>query len=216
MRGLDDLIAGYGRFRRESYPARRETYRALACDGQSPKIMVIGCCDSRVDPTAIFDAGPGELFMVRNVANLVPPYSTDKGHHGTSAAIEFAVGFLGVEHIVVMGHAICGGVAALMSGSAAAEGDGGNLGNWMSIAVPALEKTLQGNLEAGTDAFARALEMAVVQLSLENLRTFPVVRDGMAAGSLDLHGAWFSIETGDLHLMDHEGAAFRPVQLPVA
>ena len=214
MRGLDDLIAGYGRFKRESYPGRRETYRALALEGQSPNIMVIGCCDSRVDPCAIFNAGPGELFVVRNVANLVPPYSTARGHHGTSAAIEFAVGSLGVAHIVVMGHAICGGVAALMNRAAGDECDRSNIGSWMSAAMPALEKTLESNLEVGSDAFTTALEMAVIRLSLENLKAYPVVRDAMASGSVDLHGAWFSIETGDLHLMDDKGGAFLPIQLP--
>ncbi len=214
MLGLDDLLAGYGRFRRGSYPGRRETYRALALEGQSPNIMVIGCCDSRVDPTAIFDAGPGELFVVRNVANLVPPYSTDSGHHGTSAAIEFAVGSLGVTHIVVMGHAVCGGVEALINSGAIAVFEGSNIGTWMSIAMPALEKTLESNLEAGTDAFTRALEKAIISLSLENLKAFPVVRDAMSGGRLELHGAWFSIETGELHLMDSRGENFESVRLP--
>jgi carbonic anhydrase len=214
MHGLKDLLAGYERFRRESYPGRRDTYRALAAEGQSPKIMVIGCCDSRVDPATIFDAGPGELFVARNVANLVPPYATDSGHHGTSAAIEFAVSSLGVAHIVVMGHAACGGIGALMDGIGRTGGDNSNIGRWMSIALPALQKMLKSDLKLGTDVFARALEKAVIGYSLENLRGFPSVCEAMASGRLEVHGAWFDIETGDLQLMDGAAAAFLPVELP--
>ena len=214
MRGLDDLIAGYERFRRDSYPRRLETYRALAAEGQSPKIMIIGCCDSRVDPAGIFDAGPGELFVARNVANLVPPFSTGSGHHGTSAAIEFAVGALGVAHIVVLGHAACGGIAALMGGGGT-ERENSNIDKWMSIAQPALQKMLESSLEPGTDAFSGALEKAVIGYSLANLRGFPSVSHAMASGRLEVHGAWFDIKTGDLQFMDPVSAAFLPVALPV-
>lgn len=215
MRGLDDLLAGYERFKRDSYPRRLETYRALAAEGQSPKAMIIGCCDSRVDPADIFDAGPGELFVARNVANLVPPIDTGGGHHGTSAAIEFAVNALGVAHIVVLGHGACGGIAALMGGTGGAESDNGNINKWMSIAQPALQKTLESGLEPGTDAFASALEKAVIGYSLANLRGFPAVSQAMASGRLEVHGAWFDIKSGDLQFMDPVSAAFLPVVLPV-
>jgi carbonic anhydrase len=215
MRGLDDLLAGYERFKRDSYPRRLETYRALAAEGQSPKIMIVGCCDSRVDPAGIFDAGPGELFVARNVANLVPPFSTGSGHHGTSAAIEFAVSALGVAHIVVLGHGACGGIAALMGGAGGTESENSNINRWMSIARPALEKTLESGLEPGTEAFAGALEKAAIGYSLANLRGFPSVSQAMAAGRLEVHGAWFGIETGELQFMDPGSAAFLPVVLPV-
>jgi carbonic anhydrase len=211
MDGIDDLFAGYGRFRRHSYTRHCGTYRELAAEGQSPKIMVLGCCDSRVEPTTIFDAGPGELFVARNVANLVPPYSTDNGYHGTSAAIEFAVTSLGVAHIVVMGHAVCGGIEALIAGTGGNEGDNSNIGRWMSIALPALQKMFKSDLEPGTDEFARALEMAAIGHSLKNLEGFPSVLDAMASGRLAVHGAWFDIKTGDLLFMDPASAAFLPV-----
>jgi carbonic anhydrase len=211
---MESLLAGYRRFRRAVYPGQRDTYRSLAADGQSPRAMVIGCCDSRVDPAAIFDAGPGELFVLRNVANLVPPFATDAGHHGTSAAIEFAVGTLGVAHILIMGHASCGGIRALMSGVGRAGDGDSHIERWMSIAVPALEKTLQAGYAAGTDACAAALEQAAVGHSLENLKGFPSVRDAAAAGRLQVHGAWFDIETGALHLRDATDGAFHPVAVP--
>jgi carbonic anhydrase len=213
---MESLLEGYRRFRRATYPSHSDTYRTLAADGQSPRAMVIGCCDSRVDPAAIFDAGPGELFVVRNVANLVPPFATDAGHHGTSAAIEFAVGTLGVQHILVMGHASCGGIRALMGGVGRTGGGGSHIERWMSIAVPALETTLQAGHEAGTDACAAALEQAAIGHSLGNLEGFPSVREAVAAGRLQLHGAWFDIETGALHLRDSGDGTFRLVAVPEA
>lgn len=214
MRGFDDLLAGYQRFRRNSYPTHSDTYKALAAEGQSPRIMVISCCDSRVDPATIFDAGPGELFVVRNVANLVPPYTTDGGHHGTSAAIEFAVGSLEIAHIVVMGHAACGGVRALMDRGEKTEDDGSHIGRWMSIARPAHHRTLEGRFKPGTDAFAESLEKAVVSHSLENLKTFPLVRNAMNSRGLRLHGAWFNVESGALYLMEPAGDEFIQVESP--
>jgi carbonic anhydrase len=208
---MEDLLAGYRRFRREIYPAHGETYRTLACEGQSPKIMVIGCCDSRVDPAAIFDAGPGALFVLRNVANLVPPYAADGGHHGTSAAIEFAVGALGVDHILVLGHASCGGIRALVSGTGSAGDDESHIGRWMSIARPALEAAHTDPGAPEGDELAHLLEKAAIGHSLANLEGFPVVRKAIAGRGLQLHGAWFDIETGSLHLLDRSGGVFRPV-----
>lgn len=208
---MDSLLEGYRRFRHGVYQSHRDTYRTLAAAGQSPRAMVIGCCDSRVDPAAIFDAGPGELFVVRNVANLVPPYTDDAGHHGTSAAIEFAVGSLGVSHILVMGHAACGGIRALVEGAGQGGAAGGHIGRWMSIAVPALEKIVADGLKPGSDACAAALEKSAIGHSLENLKSFPSVRQAMAEGRLALHGAWFDIESGALHLRDDADGAFDPV-----
>lgn len=212
---MDKLLEGYRRFRRVVYPGHRDTYRTLAEVGQSPRAMVIGCCDSRVDPAAIFDAGPGELFVVRNVANLVPPYTHDTGHHGTSAAIEFAVGSLGVSHILVMGHAACGGIRALVEGAGQGAGAaGGHIGTWMSIAFPALEKIVANGVKPGSDTCAAALEKAAIGHSLENLRSFPAVRQAVTEGRLALHGAWFDIESGALHLRSGTDGTFEPV--PVA
>ena len=213
---MDRLLEGYRRFRHGVYPTHRDTYRSLAAEGQSPRAMVIGCCDSRVDPAAIFDAGPGELFVLRNVANLVPPYTTDAGHHGTSAAIEFAVGSLGVEHILVMGHASCGGIRALMGGVGRTAGGASHIERWMSIPAPALETTLEAGQEVGTESCAAALEHTAIGHSLENLKGFPSVREAEAAGRLQLHGAWFDIETGALHLRNSADGTFHPVAVPDA
>ncbi len=205
MSGMDDLLAGYQRFRAGTYQDQCETYRALAAAGQSPKVMIIGCCDSRVDPATIFDAGPGELFILRNVANLVPPYETGGGHHGTSAAIEFAVGGLGVEHILVLGHAKCGGIRALAEGAVADAPEASNIARWMSIAGPALEAARGADSGGDIAALAGALEKSAIGLSLENLGGFPMVREAVAAGRLALHGAWFDIESGTLDFVSNGG-----------
>lgn len=200
------LLAGYRRFRRERYPEHAALYERLE-SGQSPRIMIIACADSRVDPAAIFSARPGELFIVRNVANLVPPCDPITGHHGTSAAIEFAVGDLGVEHIVVMGHGRCGGIAACLSGYR----PDGFIGRWVSIAAPARDRVLAELTNAPVDEQRLALELASVRASLANLGTFPVVAARVQAGRLALHGAWFSIFSGKLHWMDPATGQFAPV-----
>ena len=215
MRELNNLLVGYGRFRLQGNPTRHETYRALAGEGQSPKIMVVGCCDSRVDPAIIFDAGPGELFVARNVANVVPPYIPNRSKDSTAAAIEFAVTSLCVAHIVVMGHASCGGIAALIDGTGRALSDNSMIGSWISVALPALQKNLKSNPGVGTDKFARTLEKAVIAFSLDNLRGFPFVCEAMAAGRLQVHGAWFDIESEELQLMDAATGAFAPVMVRI-
>jgi carbonic anhydrase len=162
--------------------------------------MVIGCCDSRAAPDTIFDAGPGELFVFRNVANLVPPYAPDDDFHGTSAALEFAVLSLDVETILVMGHGRCGGIAAALDPNAAALSQGAFIGRWMSLAdraVAALDK----EIESGQDRHT-ALERLSVRFSLDNLRSFPFIAEREDAGQLALHGAWFDIATGELWMLD--------------
>lgn len=212
MPGMDELIAGYRRFRRDVFPVHGTAYRTLANEGQSPKVMVIGCCDSRVDPAAIFDAGPGALFVLRNVANLVPPYATDASHHGTSAAIEFAVGDLGVDLVLVMGHSGCGGIRALIEGVGGPEDEPSHISRWMSIARPALERLDSDADGRGRADFARAVEMAAIGYSLDNLAGFPVVREAVASRGLGVHGAWFDIETGTLHLRNDAERAFHPLE----
>ena len=210
MENIEDMIAGYKRFKRDHFAASRARYQALAQDGQSPGVMIIGCCDSRVDPAAIFDAGPGELFVVRNVANLVPPYEPDRGHHGTSAAIQFAVDGLRVGNIVVLGHAACGGVRALMDGTGDSDDDQSMIGHWMSIARPVRDQLQASGMEMGTPAACEVMEKSSVVNSIDNLRGFPFVAAAEAEGRLALHGAWFGIESGRLELL--RDGTFVPVE----
>ncbi len=197
------LITGYASFRDHRLPGDRARYRVLAEAGQRAEIMVIGCCDSRAAPETIFDAAPGELFVVRNVANLVPPHDPDGQHHGTSAAIEFAVLTLKVRHVVIMGHGRCGGVEAFLAGRSKS---GDFIGRWTSLLQPAAELIADEPQE--TAARQRALEFASVRQSIANLETFPYVRDLTAIGELQLHGAWFDISTGELMVLDREAGAF--------
>jgi carbonic anhydrase len=202
------LIEGYEAFRSGRLPAEQSRYRDLAEHGQSPEIMVIGCCDSRVSPEVIFDAKPGELFVVRNVANLVPPYAPDGSYHGVSAALEFGVGALRVKHIVVLGHARCGGVRAFAEGSAPLS-PGDFIGKWMSLIAPAAEK-----LGAHGDApdYLTRLEQASIVNTLDNLMTFPRLRKLIERGRVTLHGAYFGVATGELSVLDRDSGRFVPVQ----
>ena len=210
MTEYSDLIAGYQRFRAEEYEHERERWTELG-KGQSPKVMVIACSDSRVDPTQIFDSGPGEMFVVRNVANLVPPFEDGSGRHGVSAALEFAVTQLQVTDILVMGHGSCGGVAAALSQSFAdqAPGEGGFIAHWVDILDAARTRIVA---EHGTGPEAvKQLELEGIRTSIANLRTFPFVPNREAAGTLRLRGAHFSIADGVLLVMDEDGA-FTPAE----
>ncbi|MGY2048392.1 carbonic anhydrase [Methylobacterium sp. JK268] len=201
----DTLTEGYRAFLDDRFARERGRYEALA-EGQSPEIMVISCCDSRVSPEVVFDARPGELFVVRNVANLVPPFETGGEYHGTSAALEFAVQALKVKHIVVLGHARCGGVRAFAD-SAAPLSPGDFIGRWVSLIAPAAERV---DPEADGDYLQR-LEYATVENSLRNLMTFPCVKILVERGRLQLHGAHFGIATGELRVRDPETGKFRPI-----
>ena len=175
--------------------------------------MVIGCADSRVDPTRIFDSAPGEIFVMRNVANLVPPYEADGATHGSSAAVEFAVTQLEVDHIVVMGHARCGGITASLTGKFddAAEGHGAFIGRWMAHIAPARDQVrAAARISPDIDA-QQALELAAVRLSLDNLMTFPFVADRVASGRLRLQGTHFDIADGILRVLDPVSGRFEPV-----
>ena len=200
---MDRLIEGFRNFRQNLWPDYRALFEALASKGQSPRVMVIACADSRVDPQMIFSAAPGEIFTVRNVANLVPPYAPNTDYHGTSAAIEFAVRGLEVSHIVVMGHADCGGVRALLRGpSKTANTD--FIDSWMRIAVPARERAI--TKAAGDAAAAQHIcEHETVKVSLDNLNTFPWLRERVIAGQLQLHGCYFGIEAGQLMMLNKAG-----------
>jgi carbonic anhydrase len=207
---LDQLIAGYRRFRENGWTPHRARWERLR-DGQEPKVMIIACSDSRVDPAQVFDTDPGEMFVVRNVAAMVPPFETSPGHHGVSAALEFAVQVLKVKEVVVMGHGMCGGCrAALTQEMAGTErGQGGFVADWISLLDEARKLVVEAYGTSGRDA-ERAMEMAGVKASLGNLRTFPWVKEKEDAGELTLRGAFFAIADGVLHLLDEETGAFAP------
>lgn len=200
------LIEGYERFRKGAYHAQKDRYDALV-EGQAPPVMLISCCDSRVDPATVFDTVPGQVFALRNVANLVPPFEGTPGLHGASAAIEFGVLGLEVRHIVVLGHARCGGIKAALSG-AHLEG-GGFVDAWMTIIGEARSRVL---LERPADPEG-ALEREAIKVSLNNLRSFPYISARESDGRLKLHGALFGIETGELLVLDEASGAFEPAQI---
>lgn len=210
MQSFSGLLDGYRRFRDVQAAPERARWRELD-EGQSPEAVIIACCDSRADPATIFDTNPGQIFVVRNVANLVPPYEPGGGRHGVSAALEFAVTQLEIPRIVVMGHERCGGIQASLTGQFvnAAHGEGGFIAQWMELLeVPRAE--IAAKHGKGADA-AHLLEEAGIRQSLANLRTFPFVAEREAAGKLSLHGCHFSIFKGQLFLLDEAEGSFYSV-----
>ena len=210
MQGFGNLLEGYRRFRANRFETARERWQELA-EGQAPRAIVIACSDSRADPATIFDTNPGEIFVVRNVANLVPPFETGGGRHGVSAALEFGVTQLNVAEIVVMGHEGCGGISAALTGQFhdAPEGEGGFVATWMSqIDGPA--DAIAHEHGIGEEAH-RLLEEVAIRQSLANLRSFPFVAEREKNGTLKLLGCHFSIREGELWLLDEEEDRFRPV-----
>lgn len=195
---MDALVAGYRRFRSATWPERRRLFEELAERGQNPRALVIACSDSRVDPSMIFDAAPGELFTIRNIANLVPPYQPDEAYHGTSAAIEFAVRALKVGNIIVMGHGMCGGVQALLNGVPPDLTD--FLGPWVRLAEPA-RRVLADNPSNPR----LACEHETVRVSLANLMTFPWLAERVQDGALSLHGTHFDVRHGVLAVLGPDG-----------
>ena len=206
MAEIEELLQGFRRFRSKAFQENRRLFIQLAQNGQFPRTMVIGCSDSRVDPAVITDAAPGDLFVVRNVANLVPPCETHGIFHGTSAALEFAVCDLKVSSIVVLGHAHCGGIKALLEG--AAERNEGFIGPWVKIATPARDKVLAQWPDAGKEFQQRACERASILVSLDNLMTFVFIKEAVASGRLRLFGWYFDIENGELLQYDPEKGYF--------
>jgi carbonic anhydrase len=200
------LETGYRAFLGDRFVRERRRYETLG-DTQNPEVMMIGCCDSRVSPEIIFDASPGEIFVVRNVANLVPPYEIDGRYHGTSAALEFAVQALKVKHIVVLGHARCGGIRAFADeGAPLSPGD--FIGQWMSLIASAAARVQRADDPAD---YLRRLELAAIALSLDNLMTFPCVRILVERGRLQLHGAYFGVADGVLLIRDPATGTFAPL-----
>ena len=195
------LIKGYRDFLVDRMPTERDRFEELAKRGQSPSVMVVGCCDSRVSPEVIFDTHPGELFVVRNIANMVPAYEPDGLCHGVFAELEFAVQVLKVEHIVVLGHAHCGGIRAFAEhGPPLSPGD--SIHKWMSLMAPAAERA--GPKDASPDYLTR-LEQAAISESLENLLTFPYIAAAVQSGALVLHGAYFDVATGEVFIREADG-----------
>jgi carbonic anhydrase len=210
MADFSALVDGYKRFRATGWQQQRERWEQLA-EGQAPRVMIVACSDSRVDPAQIFDARPGEIFTVRNVANLVPPYEPDRSYHGVSAALEFAVTQLKVEEVIVMGHGFCGGCAAALTGvfTGAEPGEGGFIAHWIDMLGDARRKIRNEHPELDRAAF-HEMELEGVRVSLSNLRTFPWVKDREDAGELKLHGAYFAIADGVLHILDESTGRFGP------
>ena len=208
---LSQLIEGYRRFRQTHWPDERERWTELA-EGQSPKVMILSCADSRVDPAHVFDARPGEIFVVRNIAALAPPYETSRGYHGVSAALEFAVTQLKVGEILVMGHGLCGGCAAALTGQFedTEPGEGHFIADWVKMLDDARDYVRAHHKEIDRAAFLD-MEREAVKVSLANLRTFPWIAEREQAGDLRLHGAHFSIAEGRLYILDEVEGEFRPV-----
>jgi carbonic anhydrase len=205
------LREGYATFRDGRLAAEQSRYRELAERGQAPAAMVIGCCDSRVSPEVIFDAGPGELFVVRNVANLIPPYAANSpSYHGVSSALEYGATVLQVQHIVVLGHARCGGVRAFADDAAGGE----FIGKWISLLAP-VAAVIERH-DDGPDSYLTRLEQGSILTSLQNLRTFPFIRSRCESDNLTLHGAYFDVATGELSALDSAGRRFVPVTPPSA
>jgi carbonic anhydrase len=208
---FNQLIDGYQRFRAKDWAHERERWSELA-EGQSPQVMILSCADSRVDPAHIFDARPGEIFVVRNIAALAPPYETSRGFHGVSAALEFAVTQLEVSEILVMGHGLCGGCAAALTGQfdETEPGEGHFIADWVRMLDDARDEVRSHHHDLRREAFSE-MERAAVKVSLANLRTFPWIKQREDAGKLKLHGAHFAIAEGRLYVLDEAEEDFRPV-----
>ncbi len=203
----EHLLEGYRAFATQRLPAEQNRYRELSVKGQFPEVMVIGCCDSRVSPEAIFDVGPGELFVVRNIANLVPVYQPDGNAHGVSAALEYAVTVLKVKHIVILGHAQCGGIRAFVDKIEPLT-PGDFIGKWMQMFIKPGEVVEQRSHETMAQ-FVERIEKAAVFRSLENLMTFPFVRKAVEGGQMQLHGAYFGVAEGTLFVLDKTTKEFK-------
>jgi carbonic anhydrase len=197
MTSPEQLIQGFRRFREQHFTRDDALYRQLVARGQTPGIMVVACCDARVDPAIVLDCAPGDLFVIRNVANLVPPSESRAGHHGTSAALEFGVCNLGVQHIIVLGHARCGGIRTLLESGGTANPDS-FIDDWMHLAEKARAEVERDMPDALQEDKALACEQRAILISLHNLKTFPWVRERVENGTLALHGWYFDIQHGQL------------------
>ena len=203
MSALDQLLAGFRSFRTRYFEEQPEVYAKLVARGQRPEVLLIGCCDSRADPAILLSAEPGELFIVRNVANLVPPYQPDSHYHGTSAALEFAVRDLKVRHVLVLGHSGCGGIQALLNPAAVLE-NREFIAQWVSIA-----DQIRKDARVVDPANPKSAEQAAIRVSLSNLMSFPWIAERVKSGDLSLHGWWFDLDEGALWGIDEPGGEFK-------
>lgn len=208
MTEINELLRGFQRFRVKSFEPNRDVFNRLAMQGQTPRALLIGCSDSRVDPAILTDSAPGDLFVVRNVANLVPPHETSGRYHGTSAALEFGICNLEIPNIIVLGHSRCGGIRALLEGYGRNDEGEGFIAPWVQIAAPARDEVLRRWPDASNEFKQRACERAGVRISLTNLMTFPFVRQRVEAGSLSLYGWYYDLENGELMQYDPEKDRF--------
>jgi carbonic anhydrase len=211
MSGIEILLNGFRKFRQLYYEKSPGLYRDLIKHGQNPRFAVVACSDSRVDPAIVLQTEPGDIFAVRNVAALVPPYEEDGLYHGTSAALEFAVRELGVEHIIIIGHAHCGGIAAMIRKQEGGTDSGKFIGAWTDLLSEARQRALAANPPLRGDALQSASERQAVRLSLDNLTSFPFVREAVAAGELSLQGWYLNIFDGALEIWDPESETFNQV-----
>ncbi len=211
MDPLDKLVEGFKNFKRRYYIAEPELYEELVDKGQAPKTLIIACCDSRVHPAQVLNTSPGDIFVARNVANLVPPFEDDGKSHGTSAAIEYGVKHLKVEHIIVFGHGQCGGIKNLMAGGVGSEDDS-FIDSWMSTAVPSRDKILENHAEKSFEEQCQLCEQAVIEVSVKNLLSFPWIKSRVDAGKLDVHGWYFEIEKGILFELKQEDGSFLSIR----
>lgn len=207
----ENLTDRFRRFKHRHFAPNADQYEELATYGQNPETMVISCCDSRVDPETIFSAMPGELFVARNVANLMPPYEKSGFFHGASAAIEFAVLNLRIKHCIILGHSNCGGIKAALDQSAAIQTEAQFISRWMSMLDDARISVLAAHQQSPAEERMRALEMEGIKTSIKNLRTFPFVKEREEKGKLSLHGAHFDIKTGSLTVLNHSRGVFFPL-----
>jgi carbonic anhydrase len=212
MHDIQRLLGGFKAFRRRYYQEDPTLYRSL-CEGQRPATLVITCCDSRVDPALMLGCEPGELFVVRNVANLVPPYGRGESHQGVLAAIQFAVEQLAVERIIVLGHSQCGGIRALMEQSLSTQAEAGVVGRWVSVADEARREVMARMPHAALSRRCRACEKAAIRVSLRNLESFACVRERQAQGALSIHGWHFDMARGELEVYSSQADAFLPLCL---
>lgn len=208
MSTIDELMQGFHRFRLKNFEPNRELFNQLAMKGQTPRTLLIGCSDSRVDPAILTDSAPGALFVIRNVANLIPPSETGGRYHGTSAAVEYAVCNLEVDNIIVLGHSRCGGINALLEGYGENNEGEGYIAPWVQIAAPARDEVLRRWPDASREFKQRACERASIRVSLTNLLTFPFIRQRVDAGSLKLYGWYYDLENGELMQYDSEKDRF--------
>lgn len=211
MSHIDRLMEGFSRFRQHYFGDDRKLYEQLTQQGQTPKTIIVGCCDSRVDPAIITDCNPGDLFTIRNVANLVPPYETAGNYHGTSAALEFGVRNLNAESIIVLGHSKCGGIRALLQNTGNDSNESSFVSSWMKVASNARNRVLSRMHGEAEEKVQRACEQEAILVSLDNLLTFPWILERVAQRNLVLHGWYFDLENGELLYFDPATNSFQPL-----